>query len=80
MGDLLPSDLIMNHLRDDDAVGRVLDRLYEVGTSKVLAAVALRAVKLFDLDTPPTFPTIPRLTACMGIMTCMEEMLRISPS
>jgi len=36
---------------NDDAVGRVLDRLYEVGTNKVLSAIALRAVKLFDLDT-----------------------------
>jgi len=35
---------------NDDAVGRVLDCLYEVGTNKVLSAVALRAVKLFDLD------------------------------
>ena len=35
---------------NDDAVGRVLDSLYEVGTNKVLSAVALRAVKLFDLD------------------------------
>jgi transposase len=28
-----------------------LDRIYEVGTSKILSAIALRAVKLFDLDT-----------------------------
>jgi transposase len=28
----------------------VLDRLYDVGTNKILSAVALRAVKLFDLD------------------------------
>ena len=35
---------------NDDAVGRVLDRLYDVGTNKILSAVALRAVKLFDLD------------------------------
>ncbi len=35
---------------NDDAVGRVLDCLYEVGTNKVLSAVALRAVKLFNLD------------------------------
>ena len=32
-------------------MGRALDRIFEVGTSKVLSAVALRAVKLFDLDT-----------------------------
>jgi transposase len=36
---------------NDDAVGRALDRIFEVGTSKVLSALALRAVKLFDLDT-----------------------------
>jgi transposase len=36
---------------NDDAVGRTLDRLYEVGTGKVLSAVALRAVKMFGLDT-----------------------------
>lgn len=35
---------------NDDAVGRVLDRLYDVGTNRILSAVALRAVKLFDLD------------------------------
>jgi len=36
---------------NDDAVGRVLDRIFEVGPSKILTAVAVRAVKLFDLDT-----------------------------
>jgi transposase len=36
---------------NDDAVGRALDRVFEVGTGKVLSAVAMRAVKLFDLDT-----------------------------
>jgi transposase len=35
---------------NDDAVGRVLENLYDVGTNKILSAVALRAVKLFDLD------------------------------
>jgi hypothetical protein len=34
-----------------DALGRVLDRIYDVGTSTVLSYVALRAVKLFNLDT-----------------------------
>jgi len=52
--------------------GRVLDRLYEVGTSKVVSAVALRVVKLFDLDTT-TFTTTPRLAVCMGSKTCMEK-------
>jgi len=36
---------------NDDAVGRVLDRIFEVGPSKILTAVAVRAVKLFELDT-----------------------------
>jgi len=36
---------------NDDAVGRTLDRVFKVGPGKVLTAVAMRAVKLFDLDT-----------------------------
>jgi transposase len=36
---------------NDDAVGRALDRIFEVGTGKVLSAVAFRAVRLFALDT-----------------------------
>jgi transposase len=36
---------------NDDAVGRALDRVYEVGTGTALTAICLRAVKLFDLDT-----------------------------
>jgi len=36
---------------NDDAVGRVLDRLWETGTGKILTAVALGAVKKFSLDT-----------------------------
>ena len=36
---------------NDDAVGRVLDCVWEAGTGKVLTAVALRAVKMFSLDT-----------------------------
>jgi transposase len=36
---------------NDDAVGRVLDRVWEAGTGKVLTAVALRAVKMCSLDT-----------------------------
>jgi transposase len=36
---------------NDDAVGRVLDRVWEAGTGKVLTAVALRAVRMFSLDT-----------------------------
>jgi transposase len=49
--ELLLGEAISPEKLNDDAVGRALDRIYEVGTSKVLAAVALRAVNLFDLDT-----------------------------
>ena len=49
--ELLLGEAIAPEKLNDDAVGRALDRLYEVGTSKVLSAVSLRAVKLFDLDT-----------------------------
>jgi transposase len=46
LGEAIPAEKL-----NDDAVGRALDRIYEVGTGKVLSAVALRAVKLFALDT-----------------------------
>jgi len=49
--DLLLGEGITVSQLNDDAVGRVLDRLYEVGTNKILSAVAVRAVKLFDLGT-----------------------------
>jgi len=49
--ELLLGEAISPEKLNDDAVGRALDRIYEVGTGKVLSAVALRAVKLFDLDT-----------------------------
>jgi hypothetical protein len=35
---------------NDDTVGRVLDRLYETGTMKVLTACAVRAAQVFGLD------------------------------
>lgn len=49
--ELLLGEAISADKLNDDAVGRALDRIFEVGTGKVLSAVALRAVKLFDLDT-----------------------------
>jgi len=49
--ELLLGEAISPERLNDDAVGRALDRIFEVGTGKVLSAVALRAVKLFDLDT-----------------------------
>jgi transposase len=49
--ELLLGEAISPDKLNDDTVGRVLDLLYEVGTSKVLSAVAVRVVKLFELDT-----------------------------
>jgi transposase len=49
--ELLLGEAIAAEKLNDDAVGRTLDRIFEVGTGKVLSAVALRAVKLFALDT-----------------------------
>ena len=49
--ELLLGEAISPEKLNDDAVGRALDRIFDVGTNKVLSAVALRAVKLFDLDT-----------------------------
>jgi transposase len=48
--ELLLGEAISPEKLNDDAVGRALDRIFEVGTGTVLSAVALRAVKLFDLD------------------------------
>jgi hypothetical protein len=36
---------------NDDAVGRVLGRLFDYGTNKILTAIAVRAAALFELDT-----------------------------
>jgi transposase len=49
--ELLLGEAISPDKLNDDAVGRALDRIFEVGTGKVLSAVAMRAVRLFDLDT-----------------------------
>ena len=35
---------------NDDTVGRVLDRLYEIGTMKLFTACAVRADQVFGLD------------------------------
>jgi len=34
----------------DDNVGRVLDRIFAVGTQQILGAISLNAVKMFDLE------------------------------
>jgi len=49
--ELLLGEGISPEKLNDDAVGRGLDRIFEVGTGKVLSAIAFRAVKLFDLDS-----------------------------
>ena len=36
---------------NDDALGRVLSRLCEVGTGRIFTAIIVRVVKLFELDT-----------------------------
>jgi len=36
---------------NDDAVGRSMDSLFEVGTGKILTAVVLSAIKQYNLDT-----------------------------
>ena len=37
---------------NDDTVGRVLDRLYDTGTSKLFTACAVRADQVLRFDTP----------------------------
>jgi hypothetical protein len=36
---------------NDDALGRVLDRLFDYGTNKILTAIVLGAVQMFELET-----------------------------
>jgi transposase len=36
---------------NDDALGRVLLRLYDAGTGRIFSAIALKVAQLFDLDT-----------------------------
>ncbi|MBI5247888.1 MAG: IS1634 family transposase [Desulfomonile tiedjei] len=36
---------------NDDALGRVLDRLFDYGANKILTAIVLRAIQMFELDT-----------------------------
>ncbi len=43
--DIEPSKL------NDDAVGRVLDQVWEARTDKLLTSVALKPIKMFSLDT-----------------------------
>jgi transposase len=46
---LLGEDIPASKL-NDDTLGRVLDRLADVGTNKILGAIAVRVVRLFALD------------------------------
>ncbi|MFC1837019.1 IS1634 family transposase [Thermodesulfobacteriota bacterium] len=54
-GDLDTRLLFGDHIHpsklNDDAAGRTLDLVHEAGTGAIFSAVALRAVKQYDLDT-----------------------------
>jgi transposase len=47
---LLLGKAVPPHAFNDDAVGRVLDRLYDMGTMKLFTACAVRAVTRFGLE------------------------------
>jgi transposase len=49
VGHLLGENIPRSKL-NDDTLGRVLDRLADVGTNKVLGGVAIRVMKSFELD------------------------------
>ena len=49
VGQLLGEDISPTRL-NDDTLGRVLDRISDVGTNKVLGAIAVRVMKSFELD------------------------------
>jgi transposase len=48
--ELLLGKALPAHAFNDDAVGRVLDRLYDMGTMKLFTACAVRAVTRFGLE------------------------------
>jgi transposase len=48
--ELLLGQVIPPHAFNDDAVGRVLDRLYDMGTMKLFTACAVRAAARFGLE------------------------------
>lgn len=48
--ELLLGQAIAPHAFNDDAVGRVLDRLYDMGTMKLFTACAVRAAARFGLE------------------------------
>ena len=48
--DLLLGKALPAQAFTDDTVGRVLDRLYEIGTMKLFTACAVRANQVFGLD------------------------------
>lgn len=49
--ELLFGEEILPSKFNDDAVGRSMDALFEVGTGKILTAVVLSAIKQYNLDT-----------------------------
>jgi transposase len=48
--ELLLGQVVPAHAFNDDAVGRVLDRLYDIGTMKLFTACAVRAAARFGLE------------------------------
>ena len=48
--ELLLGQVIPPHAFNDDAVGRVLDRLYDMGTMKLFTACAVRAAARFGFE------------------------------
>ena len=50
LGLLLGQDIPASKF-NDDAVGRSLDRIFDTGPGKIFTAIAIRMVKLFDLNT-----------------------------
>jgi len=62
--ELLLGEQISADKLNDDAAGRVLDRLYEKGTGKILSAIAVRAVRLFDLNTSHVHHDTTSQTVC----------------
>jgi transposase len=48
--ELLLGKAIVSELFNDDNAGRVLDRIYEVGTTKIYTECAVRASRVFELE------------------------------
>jgi hypothetical protein len=49
--EMLVGELVPVSVFGDHNVGRVLDRIAEIGSSKIFGEIARRAAVIFDLDT-----------------------------